>query len=51
MLRALQIGISVKDMDELSIGLITDMIIEHGNDSCEYDTIGTNDDMKRIFGG
>ena len=49
MLRAAQMGISIADLELLSIGLVLDMYVESANDSYEYDTIGTNDDMRRMF--
>lgn len=45
MLRAVQLGISVHDLDLLSIGLLTDMFIESQNDDEEYDYLATQEDM------
>lgn len=48
MLRAYQIGLSIADMDELEEGFITDMIIENGNDQCEYKEKATQADFDRF---
>lgn len=45
MLRAAQLGISVHDLDLLSIGLLTDMFIESQNDDADYDYLATQEDM------
>lgn len=45
MLRAVQLGISVHDLDLLSIGLLTDMFIESQNDDEAYDYLATQEDM------
>lgn len=45
MLRWLELGLSVADIDELDMGLIMDMIIEKANDSYEYPYIATQKDF------
>lgn len=40
MLRALQLGISVRDLDALTIGLVIDLYIEQGNDHADEDDSG-----------
>nr|DAQ00527.1 MAG TPA: hypothetical protein [Caudoviricetes sp.] len=49
-LRCLQIGLSISDLDLLSIGMITDMFIERENDDFEYDseTEATQEDFDRF---
>ena len=37
LLRAVELGISIRDLDLLSIGLILDMWSERANDSVEYE--------------
>ena len=37
MLRCLQIGVSIRDLDLLSIGLVLDMYTESGNDESKDD--------------
>lgn len=48
LLRAVQCGISIRDLDLLSFGTVNDMFIEAGNDNCEYDQLATQDDIKRL---
>lgn len=45
MLRCAQLGLTVADLDELDMGLITDMMIESSNDSYEYPLIATQKDF------
>lgn len=44
MLRAIQAGLSLTDLDFLEYGEVLDLIIESGNDHCEYDRIAGPDD-------
>ena len=37
MLRCVQLGLSVADLDLVTVGLVTDMITEKCNDEEEYD--------------
>ena len=39
LLRAAQLGIPIRDLELLTIGMVTDMLIEAGNDDCEYDRL------------
>lgn len=48
MLRAVQLGISIKDMDLLTIGLILDMYTECSNDNEKYAQAATQDDFDRF---
>ena len=48
MLRCVQLGISIRDLDLLSIGLVNDMFIENGNDDYEYKEVATQEDMDRF---
>lgn len=48
MLRAVQCGISISDLELLSIGMINDMFIEMKNDDCEYPTIATQSDIDAL---
>lgn len=38
LLRCTEIGISIRDLDLLTIGLVMDMWTEKGNDSAKYNT-------------
>lgn len=45
MVRAKQMGLSFDEMEQLEEGFIMDMIIENGNDNCEYKEIATQSDF------
>lgn len=45
LLRCIQLGISMGDMELLSIGLINDMYAESRNDECQYSEVATQADM------
>lgn len=47
-LRAKQMGLTLDEMEQLDEGFITDMIIEHNNDSCEYKEVATQEDFDRF---
>lgn len=48
LLRAVQCGISISDMELLSIGMINDMFIEMKNDDYEYQTVATQADIDAL---
>ena len=48
MLRAVQLGISIADLDLLTIGLVIDMYTESANDNQDYDEMATQEDMDRF---
>jgi len=48
LLRCLEVGLSVKDMDELTVGMVNDMFIEKNNDSYEWKEIASQEDMDRF---
>ncbi len=48
LLRAVQCGISISDMDYLSIGMINDMFIEMKNDEYDYPLIATQADIDNL---
>lgn len=45
LLRAAQMGLSMTDLDMLTIGMVTDMMTEAANDRCEYAQLPTQDDF------
>lgn len=49
MLRACQLGISLGDLDLLTIGMLNEMYAEAGNDTLEYSEIATQEDMDRML--
>lgn len=46
--RCIQLGISMGDMELLSIGLINDMYAESRNDERKYRELATQEDMDRF---
>lgn len=48
LLRACQCGVSIADLEYLTIGMINDMFIEWKNDECEYDRLATQADIDRL---
>ena len=45
LLRCLQIGLSINDLDLLTEGMVIDMATERGNDEAEWDEIATQEDF------
>lgn len=45
LLRAVQLGISMKDLDEVTVGMVYDMFYEMSNDHEQYDEIATQEDF------
>jgi len=50
MLRCLQVGLKLDDLDKLDIGLVNDMFCEMANDHAEWDIKATQSDIDRFFG-
>lgn len=48
MLRALKLGISLRDMELLTIGMINEMYAEEANDSLDWPELATQEDMDRF---
>lgn len=48
LLQCVQLGLSMADLDMLSIGLINDMYEESRNDDCKYATLATQEDFDRF---
>lgn len=48
MLRALQCGLALSDLDDVEYGMVLDIITESGNDNCEYDEIATQADFDKF---
>ena len=45
LLRCLEVGISIEDMDELTVGLIIDIWNEKGKDGKHYDLVANQQDF------
>ena len=48
LLRAVQVGLHLSDLDELEVGTVMDMITESANDRCKYDYVATQDDFDQF---
>ena len=48
MLRCVQLGISISDLDLLSIGLVNDMFIELKNDEFKHPVLATQEDIDAL---
>lgn len=48
MLRSLQVGLSISDLEQLSVGMVYDIITESGNDNCEYEQKATQEDFDKF---
>ena len=45
LLRAVQMGLSLADLDSLEFGLVSDMMTESSNDDYDYQTVATQEDF------
>lgn len=48
LLRAVQMGLNLDDLDGLEYGLVLDMMVEADNDDFEYNEIANQDDFDRF---
>lgn len=48
LLRVVQLGISISDLDYLSVGMVIDMFTELDNDDCDYCDLATQEDMDKF---
>lgn len=48
LLRCVELGISIRDLDLLTVGLVNDMYIERDNDSQEYAQVATQKDYDQF---
>lgn len=48
MLRALELGISIQDMDMIDLCQLGDMLIERSNDDYDYNVIAGQDDFDKF---
>lgn len=50
MLRCAHFGLSDEALNNMTIGMVYDMLIEEGNDREEYPVKGTQEDIRSFFG-
>ena len=48
LLRCVQVGISINDLQYLTIGLVEDMFTEQGNDDFKYQYTATQEDFDQF---
>ena len=48
LLRSVELGISIRDLDLLTIGLVLDMWTEKSNDGVKYKRIATQEDFDKF---
>ena len=48
LLRCCEVGISIRDLDLVTIGLVLDIWTERMNDSVEYARVATQDDFDKF---
>lgn len=48
LLRAIQVGLRLTDLDFLEYGEVMDLIIERSNDDATYNYVATQEDMDRF---
>ena len=48
LLRCVQLGISIRDLDLLTIGMVNDMYAEMSNDDFDYPELATQEMMDRF---
>ncbi len=51
MLRCTELGLSRDDLDDMTMGMVYDMLIERGNDGEKYDLKGQPGTLKDFFRG
>ncbi len=47
-LRAKQLGLTLDEMEDLTVGFVTDLTVESNNDSYDYDELATQDDFRKF---
>ena len=48
LLRCVQLGLSIRDLDFLTIGMVNDMYAESRNDDYKYREVATQEDFDRF---
>lgn len=47
-LRCLQMGLRLEDLEQISEGMVIDMLVEQGNDNETWQPVATQDDFDRF---
>lgn len=48
LLRCCELGLSMSDLDELTVGMVNDMVIEKANDNYDWKELANQEDMDRF---
>ena len=48
LLRCVELGLSMEDLDDLTIGMVNDMFIEKANDQYEWKEVADQSDFDRF---
>ena len=47
-LRAVQMGLTMDNLDSMEYGTVLDMMVESSNDECEYTPLATQEDFDKF---
>lgn len=50
MLRCAELGLSASELDDMTMGMVYDMLIERANDHEKYNYKATQEDINKFFG-
>lgn len=48
LLRCKEVGLSLTELDEISVGMVNDMFVEKSNDSYDWKEIASQEDFDRF---
>lgn len=48
LLRCTEVGLSMSDLDDLTVGMVNDMFVEKSNDSYDWKELATQEDFDRF---
>lgn len=48
LLRCTEVGLSMADLDELSVGMVNDMFVEKSNDNYDWKEIASQEDFDKF---
>lgn len=48
LLRCVEVGLSMEDLDELTVGMVNDMFTEKANDNYDWKEMASQDDFDRF---
>ena len=51
LLRCTEVGLSMSDLDELTVGMVNDMFVEKSNDTYDWKEIASQEDFDRFQEG